>query len=75
MEKDKAVQDQKVFIRLGAVLELQSKYIEITNKINTVTNAPGLIDTDEISRLRIRKHTLESAIRTLQLPIPLPIGA
>lgn len=72
MAKDNAIRDQKVFVRLGAVLELQKLYSEVTRQFGQARNttpAPS-----DLSDIRRKKVTLEQVIKTLELPIELPMG-
>jgi hypothetical protein len=73
MEKDNAVRDQKVFVRLGAVLELQRLYSDASDKFTTANNCKTTLPAD-LRSLRVHKQSLERVIKTLDLPISLPIG-
>ena len=78
MAKDNAIRDQKVFVRLGAVLELQKMYSEMSDKYGCAVNAAAATPTANnkagVDRLRTYKQALERVIKTLELPIDLPIG-
>jgi hypothetical protein len=74
MEKDNAVRDQKVFVRLGAVLELQRLYSDASDKYHTANNLKTTHPAD-LRSLRANKVAIERVIKTLDLPINLPIGA
>ena len=72
MEKGSlAIRNQKVFIRLSRVAELQENYSKLCSEIS-VQNKIGAIreNPEQWKRNLTRKAVYDSIIRTLELPIP-----
>lgn len=71
MEKDTAVRNQKVMIRLASVLELQSRYTRVAQQY---ADAKAQIPTPagkELSATYLTmKRAFEQVIDMLELPIP-----
>lgn len=67
---DKATRNQKVFVALSAVLELQSQYHRAVQDLKTLPES-----TEEWIRSlrRQRVNAYEQVIRTLELPIPIGV--
>jgi hypothetical protein len=66
MEKDKAVRDQRVFIRLDKVLELQRLYSQAIDAVILSRRTQTAYDHAGYTRL----STLEQVISLFELPIP-----
>lgn len=66
MAKDNAVRNQKVFVSLGSVLELQQRYLNVVAMAKSVKLAQ---DPTSYDSLITQKRTLESIISLLELPI------
>jgi hypothetical protein len=89
MAKDNAIRDQKVFVRLGAVLEFQKLYTEVstsyarakdilavaTTSSTDMTDSAKAAAHTEFRYCIGRKQAFERVIRMLELPIEIPIGA
>ena len=67
MAKDNAIRDQKVFVRLGAVLELQKLYSESLRDFGTLKNAATPVDRSTLDLARRKRATLEQVIKLLEL--------
>ena len=57
MIKDKAIQNQKVFVRLDKVLELQNEINRLSNRVNNSTETVNVV------------RGLKRAAELLELPI------
>lgn len=67
MAKDEAIQNQKVFVRMDAVLELQRYY---TFVVRNVKNTEGRDGSDRVRQHAMgRKEAIEKTIQILELPI------
>lgn len=67
----KAVQNQKVFIQLGDVMDIQKQYLNWKVQFGRAKAENREAD---IQILRIRKSTYEQIIQTLGLPIDIELG-
>jgi hypothetical protein len=68
MAKDASIQNQKVFVRLQSVLDLQKRYHE-TAKYHAQLKAQGGTMAESVLE---RKRAFEMVIDILELPIPKP---
>ena len=69
MEKD-MIRDQKVFVRLEAVLALQKKYAQIATQYENYRSAiVTAAQRESLARVTAEKRTLEQIIEILGLPI------
>lgn len=69
METD-AIQNQKAFIRMSAILKLQRLYDTTQQELKEARAAITTVNVTDIrNRLTERKNTLERVIATLELPI------
>lgn len=73
MEKD-AVPNQKAWVRLAAVLDLQKRYLQTVQeyqrvKADEAAKKPGDIVTTSLICWSERKRTFEQIIKVLELPI------
>jgi hypothetical protein len=64
METDKSIQNQKVFVKLQAVLQLQAEYHQTLNAQRGA--APDSITQAELTA---KRQAIENAIVILELPI------
>jgi hypothetical protein len=69
MDRDqaKAVANQKVFVQLSSVMEVQNQY---RNWSEQHAKAVAENRTSDVQVLRIRKQAFEQVIKTLGLPVP-----
>lgn len=65
MAKDNAVRDQKVFVRLGSVMELQEQYLRTCDDASKATQG------GTYGSALARKAAYENVIKMLDLPIEL----
>lgn len=72
MEKEAlAIRNQKVFIRLSRVAELQENYLRLCNEISIQNKIDAIRKNPEQQQRNLtRKAVYDSIIRTLELPIP-----
>ena len=69
MAKDDAVRNQKAFIRMSAVLELQARYHHAAQEERIQRPDAGVSGTLTYQRVTERKRTFEQVIDMLELPI------
>ena len=70
MEQTKAVQNQKVFVQLNSVLELQAEYLRLLGERDACKAAGS---TNRLESLRTRIQGMERVIKLLGLPISIPL--
>jgi hypothetical protein len=69
MEKDQSIRNQKVFIRLDKVLDLQKSYLNSIADVKKHYPSNGNNPSLAWQRAFAQKQTLEQVIKTLDLPI------
>lgn len=76
MDKDKAVQNQKVFVTLRSVVDLTTEYHRVCGELNRIKQQRKTTGADPnsegdygLSIWRARKQAMEWVIQTLSLPI------
>jgi len=68
MEKD-MIRDQKVFVRLEAVLDLAKRYSDVANQYEQNKGAITPATRETLVRVTAEKRTIEQIVGILGLPI------
>ena len=69
MEKDQAVRNQKVMIRLASVLDLQKRYMQVSAHYEATKGAITPNDRTSFATYQAQKRLFEQVIDVLELPI------
>ena len=69
MEKDNSVRNQKVFVRMESVFELQRQYLAAVDKYRVEKERERSGNKSDLAATHAAKRIHEQIIKTLDLPI------